>query len=48
MSVSPPSRLLIIPESVCGDRRASGPDRYRAMRPVARMSPATDWMRVAC
>ena len=40
MSVSPPGWLRIAPESVPSDRRATGRDRYRAVRRVARMIPA--------
>lgn len=40
MSVSPPGWLRIAPESVSSDWRATGRDRYRAMRRVACMIPA--------
>ena len=44
MSVSPPGRFPIAAESMRSDRRVTGNDRYRAMRGVARMTPAIDRM----
>ena len=44
MPESPLSRLPIVPESVRCVRRVTGHDRYRAVRRVARMTPAIDRM----
>ena len=44
MSVPPPGRLPIVPESERIDPEVTGPDRYRTMRRIARMAPAIDRM----
>lgn len=44
MSVLPPGRLPIVPESVRSDRRAPGRHRDRPMRCIAYVTPAIDRM----
>lgn len=44
MSASPLVRLAIILDARCVDPGVTGQDRYRTVRHIARMIPATDRM----